>query len=145
MGLDELESTSAKTSSVPQSDRSLDDTPLRIRCANCGELLAAPARTVSVGGTATPVFVNPAGIFFELLLLLDLTNIFVLGSPTTEASWFPGYAWRCVVCRLCVRHVGWRWDRAAADADAPTFCGLIRDRIVVDGVNELGDGANPST
>jgi hypothetical protein len=140
MGLDAPDRTAASDTAVEQ-DVSIGRGSLRIRCASCGALLMHPARLVPVGGTAMPVFVNPAGMFFELLLVDGVVNAFVVGPPTMEATWFAGYAWRCAVCRLCARHVGWRWDAASAGGTR-WFCGLIRERIVVDpndeGASESG-------
>lgn len=29
--------------------------------------------------------------------------------PTSQATWFPGYAWQILTCSACGTHVGWRF------------------------------------
>lgn len=29
--------------------------------------------------------------------------------PSTEFSWFPGYAWQIALCKRCQIHIGWRF------------------------------------
>jgi hypothetical protein len=101
-----------------------------LRCAACGAVLSEHAKILPVGGTSTPVFVNPAGIFFDLVLVEGPVAVRLVGDATTEATWFAGYAWRCALCRACGSHVGWRWEASAAGRLPGAFVGLIRDAIV---------------
>ena len=50
----------------------------------------------------------------------------MVGVPTTEHVWFAGYAWSFSICRGCHSHLGWCFE----GKDAPTFHGLILDRLI---------------
>jgi hypothetical protein len=69
--------------------------------------------------------VNPAGIVFEFGCFASAPGAAVIGEPTEEHSWFPGYVWSYVLCRGCGEHLGWHFQ----GADSP-FHGLILDRLV---------------
>jgi hypothetical protein len=49
----------------------------------------------------------------------------VIGEPTTEHTWFSGYAWSYAVCTGCLTHLGWYFT------DGRSFFGLILDRLVL--------------
>ena len=54
-------------------------------------------------------YVNPHGQIHETLTVLQAKNIRLLGQEVAEHSWFPGYKWTIVQCRLCGNHLGWRF------------------------------------
>lgn len=37
-------------------------------------------------------------------------HIMLHGAPSTECSWFAGYAWQICSCARCHRHLGWRYS-----------------------------------
>ena len=46
-------------------------------------------------------FVNPGGHVHETLTLHKAKNLRLIGDPSTQYSWFPGYAWTIVECSGC--------------------------------------------
>ena len=73
-------------------------------------------------------FVNPHGYLHEIVTLRRAENLFATGRPSTEFTWFPGYAWEIAWCGRCSEHLGWRFV-AVADAEPGLFWGLRRDAI----------------
>lgn len=67
---------------------------------------------------------NPAGLEFELGCFGKAPGAAALGEPTTEHSWFGGYAWCFDLCRGCGTHLGWYFD-----GSEPPFHGLILNRL----------------
>lgn len=49
------------------------------------------------------------------------------GRPSTQYSWFPGYAWTIAVCSACGEHLGWRFTSSTKSPAA--FYGLVRSAI----------------
>lgn len=86
---------------------------------------------MSAAGPAQ-AFVNPHGVLHEVVTLRWAENLVVTGTPTTEFTWYPGYAWRIAWCGRCGAHAGWSFD-AAGEGDPPSFWGLRRDAIVEEG------------
>ncbi len=100
-----------------------------LRCATC----AAPWASARDGIALSPegaggAFVNAHGYVHDMLTVRTVRGLGVQGRPTTQDSWFPGYAWTIAHCAHCYAHAGWRFTPAAAqpDAAASTFWGLRR-------------------
>jgi hypothetical protein len=51
------------------------------------------------------------------------------GRPSTQDSWFPGYAWTIAYCARCYSHLGWKFtlvaDTATRNASATQRAGGI--------------------
>ena len=75
------------------------------------------------------VFVNPHGIVHEVVTVRRARNVEVSGGPTTEFTWYPGYAWEIAWCAGCGAHVGWSFT-AVAGGEPARFWGLRREAIV---------------
>ncbi len=82
-------------------------------------------------GETPQVFVNPHGLVYELVTLRRAIHVVGIGRPTTEFTWFPGYAWQVVACARCAAHLGWEY-RAIAGSSPPSFYGLIRSELITD-------------
>jgi hypothetical protein len=72
------------------------------------------------------------GVVFRIACFAVAPGCSAVGEPTTEFTWFPGFAWQVATCRRCREHLGWLFlgpdDR---------FHGLIEDRLVeADGPDE---------
>jgi hypothetical protein len=81
---------------------------------------------VEVAGKHRHTFFNPAGILFEIGCFGAASGCANEGTPTTEFSWFPGYAWRYSFCLACGAHLGWQF----VSGDGPTFWGLVLSRLI---------------
>lgn len=95
-----------------------------LRCPSCGTPWAARDDVFPMTPEgAEHVELNPHGWFHDFVTVLRAHNLALEGDPTTEHTWFPGYAWTIAWCRGCGAHAGWRFDAVAA-ASPPTFWGL---------------------
>ena len=64
----------------------------------------------------------------KILMLSDAHGLAFVSEPTTEFTWFAGYAWTVVACGRCGAHLGWRYD--AVDGAHPVrFYGLLVDAV----------------
>lgn len=65
------------------------------------------------------------------------------GTPETEHSWFPGYAWTIANCRHCYSHLGWRFDAVQGSGLQPArFWGLRRPSLISDVGSSDGGGGD---
>jgi hypothetical protein len=96
----------------------------------CAACRAPIARVADRLHSEYQVFANPSGLAFELITLRRAQGLGLLGRPTTEATWFSGYAWRIAVCLECLEHLGWHYGAVSGGVSPTEFFGLIRDRLV---------------
>jgi hypothetical protein len=80
---------------------------------------------IDVGGAHRHSFVNPAGVTFEIGCFREAPGCMVEGEPTTELTWFAGFAWSYALCANCRAHLGWCYEGEGA-----RFFGLILARLV---------------
>lgn len=73
-------------------------------------------------------FANPAGYLRQIVTVRHAENLVFIGKPTTEFTWFAGYAWTVAQCAGCGVHVGWSYD-AAGGASPARFYGLLTEAI----------------
>jgi len=99
--------------------------PRPLRCRSCGATISDANQIFGV----RQVFANPAGRVFEILRVRNVRSVEVWGEPTTEHTWFSGYAWRALVCGECLSHLGWQFD-AVSGSEPAVFFGLITSEIV---------------
>ena len=92
-----------------------------VRCKNCGFDITSPSLAIE---PHEHTFRNPAGFSFHLVCYSDAEGAVNVGSPTTEASWFKGYAWTFAICGQCQMHLGWWYS------GSDTFAGLIATRLI---------------
>ena len=103
---------------TPERDEALeedhDEDGPRLVCAVCR---ATVARVAWIGpvldGPARRVFFSPAGVVMEVVTLRRAVGVRPVGPPTTEFTWFPGFAWRTAHCEGCAVQLGWRFDGAS--------------------------------
>ncbi len=76
-------------------------------------------------------FLNPHGFLHEVVTVRWTQNLAVAGPPTTEFTWYPGYAWETAWCGRCRAHVGWSFTAASNQAPA-SFWALRRDSVIED-------------
>jgi hypothetical protein len=108
-----------------RTDPAAAGTDRGIRCRQCGHGVTRPRLSVSRSGAFHHTFANPHGIVFEIGCFTRAEGCALVGPPSNEFSWFPGYDWRVAVCRACLIHLGWRFSAPATDP----FFGLIIDRL----------------
>jgi len=85
-------------------------------------------------------FVNPGGHVHETLTLHKAKNLRLIGDPSTQYSWFPGYAWTIVECSGCWAHIGWKFTATSSRLVPEKFYGFSRKSIETR--REVPRGAN---
>lgn len=74
-------------------------------------------------------YVNPGGYIHEMLTVGRVSNLALQGRPSTENSWFPGYAWTILNCQSCHSHMGWRFTAVKRGVQPEKFWGLVRSGV----------------
>lgn len=98
-------------------------------CKRCGTLLSHRKHVFSMseeGSVGT--FVNPGGYIHQIVTLYHISRARLIGNPSTEDSWFPGYSWTITNC-MCHAHIGWRFTADKSDLVPRVFWGLRRNAI----------------
>ena len=95
-----------------------------ITCKKCAQVLSQRTSSLlSEGEEAT--FRNPGGYSFHVRVFSKIEGVHILGTPESEASWYPGFSWQLVVCQKCEGHLGWKFTAEGK----PSFCALIVTRL----------------
>ena len=102
-----------------------DEEPL-ILCRQCRQVITRPADKISVNGAHQHVFANPHGMVYEIGCFRNVVGCAHAGAWSTEFTWFPGYAWRTLICSGCLSHLGWTFSSNSGDY----FYGLILEHLI---------------
>lgn len=96
-----------------------------ICCENCEVLITDPAQVfvMSKDGIQSN-YVNPGGHVYETVTVLSATNFQLVGNPSKQFSWFPGYAWTVMQCTFCNKHLGWKFT--SNNLNPKEFFGLAK-------------------
>ena len=97
-----------------------------ILCRQCRQAITRPDERITVQGSHQHTFANPQGIVFEIGCFKTAQGCGYAGPPSTEFTWFSGYAWRVSFCSLCLTHLGWIFIADSGDS----FHGFILDRLI---------------
>lgn len=100
----------------------------RIVCAVCRHPITAERERIAVNGAAEHTCVNPHGITFHIGCFAAAPGCRALGVPTTDFTWFRGFAWSYAHCGACRTLLGWHYQ---GPGDA-SFFGLIMNRLMVE-------------
>lgn len=85
-------------------------------------------------------YCNPAGYVHETLTVNKTfeSAVQMVDRPSTEFSWFPGYAWQIAICKKCFTHVGWKFMAVNNRNLRPrTFFGLSCKSLIVQSEQDL--------
>ncbi|KAJ9581657.1 hypothetical protein L9F63_023174, partial [Diploptera punctata] len=101
-------------------------------CRVCETQIADPKETFSMSVEGPQgTYVNPGGFVHETLTVHRAKGLkCVNDQPSTEHSWFPGYAWTIAECRYCKRHMGWKFTATNRTLKPQKFWGICRRSIV---------------
>jgi len=105
-----------------------EKTPAReaaIVCASCGNHITRGSERTTVLDSHEHRFMNPAGLLFHIGCFSHAIGCVVIGPPSLEYAWFPGFAWRIARCGQCHDHMGWHFRSASGVG----FFGLRFDRL----------------
>jgi cereblon len=110
----------------------------KFACRHCAADICEDRDIFSMSASGLmAAYVNPHGQIHETLTVLQAKNVRLLGQEVAEHSWFPGYKWTIVQCRLCGNHLGWRFRNPSLKPS--TFYGLTRNGLIF-AKNTTGDG-----
>lgn len=79
---------------------------------------------------AQSIYVNPDGYLHDTMTLINATNLVLVSTPSTDYSWFPGYAWSIAVCANCHKHIGWQFIAQKPRLQPHKFYGLSRSSLI---------------
>jgi hypothetical protein len=96
-----------------------------LACAACRGFVADSSARISVGGSHSHSFINPAGLIFRVSCFAEAPGAVPVGEEDRYFTWFAGFAWRVALCRTCGEPLGWSYRRADSE-----FVALIDDRVV---------------
>ena len=100
-------------------------------CSRCSTHLANQSDIFSMSEDGPQAaFVNLGGHLHETLTLYQARNLKLVGTPSTEYSWFPGYAWTILECRTCHNHIGWKFTAAKNSLKPVKFFGFSGKSII---------------
>lgn len=111
----------SKGFSIELDDETDMQTQKTVRCKSCEHVITDPTLAVQ---PHEHTFRNPGGYSFHVLCYSDAPGASEVGEATTEASWFPDYAWTFAVCGQCHIHLGWWYS------GPDRFAGLIATRLI---------------
>ncbi len=104
--------------------------PYRIVCAGCGATVSTEFDLAGI--MSRPIrkeYQNTQGFKCEVLTVASATNVAPTTEPTSDFTWFEGYAWSVVQCLRCSAHLGWKYSAVSPEVDPLSFFGLIADRV----------------
>jgi hypothetical protein len=96
-----------------------------VACAACRAFVADNRARISVDGSHSHSFINPAGLIFRVSCFAAAPGVAPVGDEERYFTWFAGFAWRVGLCRACGAHLGWSYRRVDS-----VFVALIDDRVV---------------
>lgn len=84
-------------------------------------------------GNVNANYCNPAGYIHETLTVHKTleNSTRLVERPSTEFSWFPGYAWQIAVCNSCSTHIGWKFLALTKNLKPKAFFGLSCKSLIV--------------
>ena len=116
----------------PHSDQATEEKEHHpLVCRRCGaEISHLDAIFTIDSDNAVRVFPNPYGHLREIITLMRAQGLQIVGPPTTEFSWFAGFAWEVAYCANCGNHLGWQFTAVSDGAEPKLFYGLLRSELV---------------
>lgn len=94
-------------------------------CAACLNYITRAEEKIRKQGAHQHVCTNPANRTFRIGCFREARGCTIVGHPTGEHTWFPGYAWAVALCGKCGEHLGWKFT--ALDDD---FHGIILSKVL---------------
>ncbi len=117
----------------PLGDHAIEEDAPRVRwwrCAACAGAIAEEGSRIALpGGAAVQVHANPHGLFFAVLAFATAHNLSLIGAPSLDFTWYPGYAWQIALCLACHQHLGWFFTPTDSLSQQASFYALRQDRV----------------
>ena len=94
-------------------------------CRECHHPITRKATRIEVNGQHRHICMNPHGYVYQIGCFSQAPGCKYASQPTTDFSWFSGYAWQIVVCEQCQTMLGWGFRGPDS-----RFWGLILTQLV---------------
>lgn len=102
----------------------------RIQCKSCRNVIARRSDMLVMSSDGPlGAYVNPHGDVHEIMTFLKANGLALIGSPVTEYSWFPGYAWTITTCGTCDTHLGWLFSTRNDKLKPKSFWGIRSSQV----------------
>ena len=111
--------TPARAATPKRAD---DDAP-PIRCRACNHVITQTSTRREVAGRHVHLRLNPSAFAFMFGCFSTAPGCAIHGTPTEEATWFPGCRWQYAHCARCLVHLGWVFT------GADSFFALLLERL----------------
>ncbi|XP_023302146.2 protein cereblon [Lucilia cuprina] len=106
-----------------------------INIADCRELFAMSKHGVQSQYCNSAGYIHETNTFYQV----NRQNILYSGSPSSEFSWFPGYQWHIIVCKICKHHLGWEFKAIEPNLIPKQFFGISSSSVRVRLAQERND------
>jgi len=120
----------------------------KLCCIVCEQTMTSKASLFTLSGAEGVVgaYVNPHGVVHQTLTLREMErgSTTLIGRPTAEDTWFPGYAWTIANCSRCYTHLGWRFTAISKRTTPRFFWGIRRSALQDEEVHGNNNRANIS-
>lgn len=103
--------------------------------ANCRELFAMSKHGVQSQYCNSAGYIHKTNTVYQV----NRQNIIYNGSPSTEFSWFPGYQWHIIVCKICKHHLGWEFKAVEPNLIPKQFFGISSSSVRVRSAQDRND------
>ncbi|EFN75562.1 protein cereblon [Harpegnathos saltator] len=97
-------------------------------CVQCETLIGRQSHMFPMNREGPQgTYVNPEGVIHETITFYHVQGVALSSSsPSTNYSWFPGYAWTVAICKRCSQHVGWKFTATDSNLRPKVFWGVTR-------------------
>lgn len=100
-------------------------------CKDCGLFIADKKDVFSMAREGPlGMYVNPGGYIHEMITVYKADGLKTAGGPSTENTWFQGFAWTVVQCKYCTAHIGWKFTALSRGLVPQKFWGVCRSAIL---------------
>lgn len=108
-------------------------------CRHCYQTIANHGDVFSMSAEGLQgTYCNLYGYVYETITIYKATGLQLQNvPPSTNASWFPGYAWTVAACSRCRKHMGWKFTAVEPEVKPREFWGLCRRSLTTKKVGSL--------
>ncbi|XP_063537664.1 protein cereblon-like [Cydia strobilella] len=99
-------------------------------CGNCGAELSRRSHMFAMSSDGVHANYTNYGGFMHDVVTVRAAHGTLLGPPSAEYSWFPGYTWCVAQCSACGTHMGWRFDAMKRQLRPAQFFALCRNLVL---------------
>ncbi len=119
-----IKDNSGITELKPKTETKTELKPDDWLCIVCNKKITSDKNRFEINNESEFQFVNPAGLYFDIITFIEAEGCRITGEPIIEYTWFPGHTWQLAVCSRCSTQLGWKYEGRYS------FYGLIKARLV---------------